>query len=382
MKTIFSLSLTLLAALVLTVSCGNTTASEPEQASADSATVVGNTSVSGTLSGVAGKPVFLQFVRGNGMEPVATATADANGAFRFDIQIDRSAFYRLGVNDQDGLFLILSPGEQAVVNAKAGQLYQSFTVSGSEQSALLKQLNNITSRRDSITAVMQTAQSTQNQVLFQEAMTKYEIVLSQVDRGVKAFIDKNSGSLASLAALQNLSPDSDFAYFEKVVNGLSGKADGLEVYDGLKAQVGAMRALAVGTEAPDITLNQPNGKPLSLSDLRGQYVLIDFWASWCGPCRRENPNVKRVYDKYHSAGFEVLGVSLDKTKEAWLGAIEADGLTWRHISDLKFWQSSVVPVYQIQGIPLTVLVDKEGKILAKNLRGQELESTLAGIFGF
>jgi len=108
--------------------------------------------------------------------------------------------------------------------------------------------------------------------------------------------------------------------------------------------------------------------------------LIDFWASWCGPCRRENPNVKRVYEKYHDKGFEILGVSLDKAANAWTAAIAQDGLTWKHVSDLQYWNSSVVPEYQITGIPLTVLVDKEGNIIAKNLRGPALEEKLAEIF--
>ena len=137
----------------------------------------------------------------------------------------------------------------------------------------------------------------------------------------------------------------------------------------------------MGAVAPEITLSQPNGEVMSLSDLRGQYVLIDFWASWCGPCRRENPNVKKVYEKYHEKGFEIYGVSLDKDMQPWLSAIGQDGLEWRHVSDLKYWDSQVVKDYQITGIPLTILVDKEGVIIAKNLRGEALGLKLAQIFG-
>ena len=148
-----------------------------------------------------------------------------------------------------------------------------------------------------------------------------------------------------------------------------------------EAQAGAAARLAIGAEAPEIALPTPQGEVLKLSDLRGKVVLIDFWASWCGPCRRENPNVVRVYDRYKNRGFEILGVSLDRSREPWLQAIAADGLTWKHVSDLRFWQSTAAQTYQIGSIPATILLDREGRILAKNLRGPALEAKLAEILG-
>ena len=135
-------------------------------------------------------------------------------------------------------------------------------------------------------------------------------------------------------------------------------------------------------EAPEIALENPQGKVMKLSDLQGKYVLIDFWASWCGPCRRENPNVVRLYQKYRSENFDIFSVSLDKDKEKWIRAIKADGLIWdNHVSDLKYWDSEVVSKYQINGIPHTVLIDPEGKIIATKLRGAALEQKLKEIFG-
>jgi peroxiredoxin len=139
--------------------------------------------------------------------------------------------------------------------------------------------------------------------------------------------------------------------------------------------------VSIGQEAPEITLMTPEGKPFSLSSLRGKYVLVDFWASWCRPCRAENPNVVRVYNKYKERGFEILGVSLDRSKDAWVKAIEKDGLTWPHISDLKFWQSAAAQTYGVSAIPYTVLVDPEGKIIAQNLRGASLERKLEELLG-
>lgn len=140
--------------------------------------------------------------------------------------------------------------------------------------------------------------------------------------------------------------------------------------------------IAAGSEAPDIVMAGRDGKELRLSDLRGKVVLIDFWASWCRPCRMENPNVVKLYHRYRDKGFEVFSVSLDNNRDAWLKAIETDGLVWpNHVSDLRGWSSAGGRLYGISSIPATVLVDREGKVLARNLRGPQLENALKELFG-
>lgn len=149
----------------------------------------------------------------------------------------------------------------------------------------------------------------------------------------------------------------------------------------MKAQEEEMKRLSnllpVGSMAPEIRQNTPEGGTFALSELRGKVVLIDFWASWCRPCRMENPNVKRVYEKYHSKGFEILGVSLDRAQDAWIMAIQQDELPWKHVSDLGFWNNAAAQEYGVSSIPFTVLVDREGKIIDKGLRGDQLEGKLA-----
>jgi len=150
----------------------------------------------------------------------------------------------------------------------------------------------------------------------------------------------------------------------------------------LKERIDIAKKTGIGNYAIDFTQNDTLGKPVSLSSFKGKYVLVDFWASWCGPCRRENPNVVKVFNKFKDKNFTILSVSLDQPtgREKWMKAIHDDGLTWTHVSDLKYWDNAVAKQYAIRAIPQNFLIDPQGKIIAKNLRGEDLDLKLTEVF--
>jgi peroxiredoxin len=223
------------------------------------------------------------------------------------------------------------------------------------------------------------ADTTFNNVL----AVRYHAAMAALRTQQQQFIKQYPGSYISLMALIEQSGDDiDVAIVEPVYKSLSASVRNTATGVEFAKAIDATRATSVGAMAPVFTQNDVNDKPVSLTDFRGKYVLVDFWASWCGPCRGENPNVVKAYNQYKDKNFAILGVSLDRPgkKDDWLAAIKADGLVWTQVSDLKFWDNDVAKLYGIKAIPQNYLLDPTGKIIGKNLRGDELNKKLAELF--
>jgi len=243
---------------------------------------------------------------------------------------------------------------------------------------LRKELKNLSKETQSLQQKYNAAMQKGNEDEMKKAQIDYEAMMGNQKVYTKNFIREHPKSTVSpLIVLMQLAQEMTAHEIDSVVSSFDPSIKSSIYVAELQKVAEKMKITNVGGLATDFTLNTPEGTPLALSSLRGKYILIDFWASWCGPCRKENPNVVAAFNKYKDKGFDILGVSLDREKGAWVKAIADDHLTWHHVSDLKFWQNEAAVKYGVQSIPFSVLLDKEGKIIGKNLRGEELAKKLA-----
>ncbi|GHV25484.1 hypothetical protein FACS1894176_04050 [Bacteroidia bacterium] len=252
-----------------------------------------------------------------------------------------------------------------------------------EQQALKEAFAPIQARQDSlIQEFRQAPAELANTQEYQLAMQyQYDDLVRQQNAIGIDFIQKHKDSPVSLMAMMEMSREpKDLLTLDSLFQQLTPEVQNTPTGQEWNKFLQHHRLTAIGAMAEDFTMNDVNGKPVKLSDFRGQYVLVDFWASWCKPCRMENPNVVKNYQQYKDKNFTVLGISLDNNQKAWLNAIEKDGLTWTQVSDLQFWNNAVARQYGITSIPYNFLLDPQGKIIANNLREEALADKLAKLF--
>lgn len=345
--------------------------------------------VTGNVFNTTTDSIFIAQSLGRGMyKDFLRTKIDKKGNFKLKGTLPAKDYYVIRVGTQH-INLVMRDSAKIVVNADATNMANYSNISGSAESVALNEfvieLARFNQKRDSATVFLQRYPDQQAEI-----QQSFQNEYYQFNAYRQKFVSMNPNSAALLPVISTLDTDKEFSIYEAVINQLVTGFKGAPMVDAAYSQFLAIKAkrdagafLAPGKPAPDFTQNDVNGKPVSLSSLKGKVVLIDFWASWCGPCRKENPNVVKLYEKYKEAGFTVLSVSLDDNKTNWLAAIEKDKLVWpNHVSDLKKWSNEVARLYQVSGIPFTVLVDKEGNIIDTKLRGVELERALATIFGF
>lgn len=224
------------------------------------------------------------------------------------------------------------------------------------------------------------AEAAGDEALLKIADQKYTVQDSLKIAFVEGYIYNNLNSVIAPYLSLRYMMEKDVAELEKLNNSFAAEIKNSEYVKLIEERIALAKGTQIGQAAPLFSMNDKDGNPISLESFKGNYVLIDFWASWCAPCRAENPNVVAAYAKYHDKGFDILGVSFDEKKDKWLNAVESDHLTWSHVSDLKGWGNAAGQLYGVRGIPHSVLVDKDGVIIAKDLRGEELHEKLAEIF--
>ena len=227
------------------------------------------------------------------------------------------------------------------------------------------------------------AQAEQDVTKIQDLRNENMAITNEEKSYQRDFAVNNSNSVFGLMLMTELFSRKDMTSEEvnDLINGLSPKMAAHPLVTKLQDQMEAAKQAELGSVAPNFEAETPEGTMLSLKDAMGTYTIIDFWASWCRPCRMENPNVVRVYNKYHDKGLNIISVSLDKKgqKDRWIKAIEDDNMDWYHVSNLEFWQDPIARQYNVRSIPATFLLDSEGKIIDKNLRGQALEDKIASL---
>lgn len=347
--------------------------------------------INGTFkNGTPGTKVYLQLGATQNPYVIDSTTLSGSGSFSFTFtDPDGGNMYQINLANRQRLNFLAEGGETFTLTGDANDTNEDGVSNTGkvEGSSNMEHYNKIMVWVSDLRAKVQgwneeyeKAAAKNDQKKINEIQGKFEKEERQLITKVKELLPEMGTSFAAVFAANNfISSQTDLPVLESLADRLQKENPSPKYAQAFIAGIKRIKGISVGDIAPDFTLDSPEGAKVSLSSLRGKYVLLDFWASWCGPCRRENPNVVKLYEQYKEKNFEIYGVSLDKDRDAWLKAIKDDNLTWVHGSDLKYWSSDVAVKYGINGIPATYLLDQDGRVIAKNLRGKALEQKLAEI---
>ncbi len=344
--------------------------------------------VSGNIFNPPADKIYISHYVGQKIVDDLTTTIKKDGNFEFTGKVEAPDYYILRVGTTN-INIILRDNSDVKIYGDGKNLNSFVNIVNSEESSnmykFLKIVEDWKQLTDSANNVIKANPAKQPEIANKMQAAQQTFLTQQ-----RTFVAGNQNSPALIAAINTIDVQNDFAGFESIVTQLTssfGESPTIkslqESYETMKQQRQANDILAPGNVAPDFEELMVDGKTMmKLSDLRGKVVLLDFWASWCGPCRRDNPHVVGLYEKYKDRGFTVMSVSLDKNKDNWIAAIEKDNLTWpNHVSDLQQWSSRVGRMYGVSSIPFTVLIDKEGKIVQTKLRGEALTAELERLLG-
>lgn len=341
--------------------------------------------ISGNIKDMNKVNVSLQKTRDGKWSTLDSARVE-NGEFSFTGRLDHPQMMRLQFGGQMGSVDFFAGNSDIQITGHKDSL-QSINIKGSEVQNQYEQFQNKLDdyNRQLQNAVSEYRKASQNkdQEAIEQSRSQYQRLAGERQDYVEHYVEEHSNSVLSpyLTRRHLLS----FIGYEKLDSLYGGLAPGVQKTqygEALKERLDILKRTQVGQPFIDITLPDTSGNPVSLSEHVGDgYVLLDFWAAWCGPCRQENPNLVDAYEKYHDQGFEIFGVSFDRSRDAWVKAIYKDNITWPQVSDLEYWDSKAGEKYGIRSIPSNFLINEEGKIVGKNLRGEELDKKLSEIYG-